>query len=312
MLIAVGILAALTVIALTAAASLIADSRAKQTKATMRIVEAAIQQFIRDNPFGNCKAVEWQTLRAAPNSYTDADPKTKPWIVEYKLSGPPQRLNGACRDSVRLPLFERFPPCPLTTFSPSPNETANYTRSSGPPQIPPYPGSADQELDTQAKFIRLINIMRGSDLSSVSERLYWKIVPNYVNRTENYASIECLLYALSEFSPGARRIMDQLEGKPVLGNLDKDFTYEDAGPPAVNAFNGRFDPGERQVPLYEILDGWKRPIRYALLEAMKADISNPTQGSGIKWELRSAGDDGIFSPPFTPADRSDDVILQGP
>lgn len=109
--------------------------------------------------------------------------------------------------------------------------------------------------------------------------------------TEDYASIECLVLFLTQFSPNAKAIIDKLpaEQKP---NKDNDRVLL---------------PGDPSCPLIEITDSWGKPLRWAVIPFDQSVAAN--QNLPVRWELRSAGKDGVFSRPFfTPADQSDDVV----
>jgi prepilin-type N-terminal cleavage/methylation domain-containing protein len=336
-MVVMGILAVLVVLALSTASSLLADSRAKQTKATMKVLDAALEQFIRDYPFsdkGHSDPVNSHILRQliVPNS---APPPTN-WTVNCAISRSyaPDSLGSMC-----VSLFDRYPPCPLTAFAPNP---ALLLPPIGFTDTRPLPDTHDDDPITAFKFSRLINVMKGFDIPlHPSVKSPWWMrndqgaqigllasLPSsaHTHYAEHYSSIECFFFTLYEFSPAARKILDQLQGKPALANLDKDFTFHDVTNNRCDAEpNASFDSNcleerKTQVPLYEVLDAFPtdeyprgRPIRYAIREAIRTSTDpNAPPAAPIKWELRSAGVDGVFAPPFTDESGSDDVVLQGP
>jgi type II secretory pathway pseudopilin PulG len=292
MMIVMGIIAVLVAIALPTAFSMIKDGRIKQTKSTMDTIAAAIERFNRDNPFTNNKRTIRQiTFAGTPPTVTDYD--------------------------IRM-IFDRYPPSPTTAFSIDPANPQTFVSGGLGLPSPPYPATKEDdtelpagasELNTRTKFLRLIYVMNGRDFIS-TDPAPWTMrndknmsnTSSSLNYAKPYASIECLIYTLREFSSGARDIIDKLPAS-ALTNLDKDFVFQDA-----NA-NGVFETNERQATLFEVVDAWKKPLRYAIRERWQ-----PTKISGFafKWELRSAGEDGVFALPFRDADQSDDVILQGP
>jgi type II secretory pathway pseudopilin PulG len=308
MVVGVGIIVVLVLIALPNAYGLISDSRAKQTKATMDTIAVAIERFNRDNPFVHNDV----SLRGFPN------PNLLPPLILHAI---PQ-------------IFDRYPPSPTTAFSVYPLDLGTFVAGGLGVLSPPYPATKENDDDppattptqnnTAAKFHRLIHVLNRTDTGfhrPCDNCVPWLIQDDKQRQircdqqqfTEHYASIECLVYALRKFSPGAQAIIDKLPSS-LLTNLDKDFTFHDVPPPGSTdpCGNGQYDPGwesKSQDTLFEIVDAWKRPIRYAIRERWQP---TPTSGFTFKWELRSAGEDGIFSPPFTPAVQSDDVILQGP
>ena len=139
-------------------------------------------------------------------------------------------------------------------------------------------------------------------------------VTGWSNGYVDYASIECLLLFLRTFSPDAAKIIADLPSS-AISNLDHDVAFEDPNnnkEPDVDSTTG--EPLEKAIELFEVLDAWRRPIRYAITEP----IFDAVTGQVIfpaRWELRSAGQDGVFALPFVEAHRgidTDDVVLSGP
>ena len=106
-------------------------------------------------------------------------------------------------------------------------------------------------------------------------------------------TIECLVLFLNTFSSQARQTLQHIQAS-VMTNQDRDR--------AIGA-------GGEAVDLFEVRDGWKRPIRYAV---RSPHIVGTETVFPARWELRSAGADGQFAEPFTPIEESDDVVLRGP
>lgn len=291
-MIVVGIIVLLAAIVLPAAFALLADSRVKQTKSTMNVLASAIEQFNAKKPF--------VFLRPKNNK-----------IHEYHLR---QNPVVASQTDSYLAIFANFPPSPTAAFAPDATALNAYTRNI-PSGQPPYPATLEQSLETGQKFLRLLNVLKGEELDPDTPgtlEVVWRIWTDSPNpwdpSKEEYASIECLLFALREFCPDARKIVDSLQSAGSLVNLDKDFAYGDI----VSGVTANApDTNEPKADLFEVLDAWKRPMRYAIREALR-DPANPAAGAQFKWELRSAGEDGGFAPPFSAEEASDDVILQGP
>jgi len=301
MMVVIGILAVLVSLVMSTASSLLANSRATQTKATMHIIEAAIEQFIRD---GALNTVAGRQMRQNVWDSTRIDPYSR--------------------------MFNQYPPSPTAAFAPDPAALATFTKYLVPPNptppnpAPPYPAITAENTETIAKFIRLLNVMNGLDVSLTPPSTPWIMRNNNVpaqqitaaaqGYTENYPSIECLIFALRQFSPSARDIIDRLPSS-ILTNLDKDFAYHDTMPVVSGGLDGSYQNGEEQATLFEVLDAWKQPLRYAIREPIR-DPNATDPGAPpiapLRWELRSAGQNGEFSPPFTEESQSDDVIVQGP
>jgi prepilin-type N-terminal cleavage/methylation domain-containing protein len=126
----------------------------------------------------------------------------------------------------------------------------------------------------------------GREGLSPSGTVVWKS-PAVTPPSEDYASIECLVLFLSQMSPSSRSKIDKL--KDCTSNLDRDR--------AILAGTGA------RADLVEITDAWDKPLRWSVRRVTD---------TLVRWELRSAGKDGKFSLAFTPKEKSDDVILQGP
>ncbi len=295
MMIVIGIIVVLVAIALPTAFSMLKESRIKQTRATMSVLETAIEQFMAETPFKPCGS----TLRSLPSGMF-----------------PPTTVPGSRLTEV----FLNLPPSPTTAFAPNPLALNTYTYN---PSVSAFtfPATMDNDAETVAKFVRLLNIMKPLSSPGFAPAAQWRIQRDI---SESYSSIECLWFALKTACTSSEKILDRLPPS-AIANLDKDFAYFDANAngtydPAVGGVPNEDAPGRRPVDLMEVLDAWKKPLRYAIREAVY-DSTNPRCAGclnqecsviGLKWELRSAGDDEEFSLPFTDADQSDDVILQGP
>jgi len=292
MMIVVGIIVLLAAIVLPAAFSLLADSRVKQTKSTMNVLASAIEQFSAKKP-----------LVFLGQKYGLRENPLNPPQIDFYLA-----------------IFGNFPPSPTAAFAPdcAALNVYMYQLASGQP---PYPATYEEGpqvsvvKETNQKFLRLLNVIKGVeplDCSTGTPQVVWRIWTDppatWSPEKEKYASIECLLFTLREFCPDARKTVDSLQSAGTLVNLDKDFAYGDNT--TVGSANVA-DANEPRVDLFEVLDAWKRPMRYAIREALR-DPANPAAGAQFKWELRSAGEDGLFAPPLSAEDASDDVILQGP
>lgn len=290
-LVVVGIIIALVAISLPSAFGMVKLHRERLTLATMKVLSVAIDQFVGDR---GCLIVPDTPQRQMRQNPWD------PLIFDPFIN-----------------LFDRFPPSPTTAYACGYSTLGKYTGNpplGGPYPAPPYPATDEAIPETNLKFLRLVNVMKNHDIKDCGACCYctpWKFEsrPGFEAK---YASIECLVFALREIDPKARAIVDRLL-KTAGANLDQDLAYHDSKDANCQcAEDCAYQPAcEEAVDLFEILDAWKQPLRYAIREPWK-DPTNPTNGFNLKWELRSAGDDGIFSPPFTPADQSDDVILQGP
>jgi prepilin-type N-terminal cleavage/methylation domain-containing protein len=121
------------------------------------------------------------------------------------------------------------------------------------------------------------------------------VPPAGIPAEKHYASIECLVLFLTQCSPQAKAMIDKIpdERRPNLDH-DRAMLVDSSGT-------------QTWVDLHEVVDSWGVPLRWTV---MPADQSIP-QNSGVpvRWELRSAGKDGVFSPPFTLPGASDDVVV---
>jgi hypothetical protein len=180
-------------------------------------------------------------------------------------------------------IFGPYPPSPNATMAMSPgtpsvsNTSIEYESSMPPPYN-----------EVGLKFLRLIE--------TYIPRAIGKD-PYPISNTDDYASIECFVLFLEEFSPQARAVLANLPDQ-VKSNQDVDRSGG-----ALTTDGIVYDDGRRR-DLYEIVDGWGKPLRY---------YAGATNGLiKYRWELRSAGPDGRFSDPGTPEDAGDDVVVTGP
>ncbi|HSW45886.1 MAG TPA: type II secretion system protein, partial [Phycisphaerae bacterium] len=243
MIVAISIILVLVALVLPTAFSLVENARTKQTKATMNVLRGAIEAFHKDNPFVNSQPVlREMTVPKVPGPGTV--------VVQHRLRN----------------IFDRFPPSPTAMFSTDP-ENPDVFKANGlvtidgvPYPSPPYPATKEHDEEpavgnnsraiTETKFVRLINVMKDQDLIPNMYRL-WLIEHDTAQPVEQYASIECLVFALREFSPSARSMVDKLEPAGAMANLDKDFAYHDTLP--LSGPNNAYD-GEKPYSLYEVLD----------------------------------------------------------
>jgi len=278
MMVVIGILALLMAIVIPAANSLLTTSRANSTRSTMRLLASAIDSYSDEN-----------TLRTLPIA-----------LRQGRAAGPP--IDGVLYGY--RPLFGSFPPSPTVCFAPDPTHLDVYI------WLPSKHWTEEDNFDplwitetaeTNAKFLRLIDIYLGSG-SNIWQQMRAASTPP---TAPEYASIECLVLFLSQHSTQARQIIDKLPDN-IKTNLDRDVTFEDSNS------NNIVDSGERVFDLFEIVDAWKRPMRYAMREPIyeAGNIDEPIFPA--VWELRSAGPDGEFSRPWTDEDEAntDDVILR--
>jgi prepilin-type N-terminal cleavage/methylation domain-containing protein len=184
--------------------------------------------------------------------------------------------------------FEHLPPCPVTSWH------------RPPPAIGALPALYESD-NSSTSYPATKVAVQFTDLirryfPPGTETRRWQL-PNGAlasmppDATKDYASIECLVLFLTQCSPKAKAIIDKLP-ESCKDNQDKDQVVFPFGGPLIE--------------LIEIKDSWDKPLRWAVMPFNQNDPANI--GLPVRWELRSAGKDGEFSPPFTPADRSDDVV----
>ena len=174
-------------------------------------------------------------------------------------------------------LFGNYPPSPISPF-----DLVMAT-------IPPPPLGSDSDVPTTStKFNQLLDT-------------YLNHATRSPNTDDAYASAEALVLFLRTLSPGAEAILNKLpDGR--LTNQDGDVVQIPHGQPPVQV---------ELVDLFEVVDAWGHPIRYAVSPAVEVTAGH-VHVLRWEWELRSAGPDETFSAMFTPEDQSDDVILRGP
>lgn len=253
LMVVIGILAILLAIAVPTSTALLDSNRAKQTLATMKVLELAIQE------------------------YADAAP----------ITGGPKL--AASPDCWYVHLFGTYPPSPTSAFAHNYSNLADVV--GGGSRVP----TTDEEAsETFSKMLRLVNAYLGDETVAPE----WKHGSRIPMTQEKQASIETLYLFISVFSPGGKQALSQLPGQCVT-NEDQDLVFEDANS------DSSFSTSEKAFDLFEVRDAWKQPLRYA--------VRSPGGDTfPARWELRSAGPDGLFSTPFTPKDKSDDVVLRGP
>ncbi|MDM8007582.1 MAG: type II secretion system protein [Phycisphaerae bacterium] len=183
--------------------------------------------------------------------------------------------------------FGHLPPCPTTPWKTTP------VGNIGPA------GEWDSTTGTQFNWL-IRRYLQGTPAPALQRR--WRIpTGGYVVNTppsaeRDYPSIECLVLFLTQCSPRAKAVIDKMP-QDSKENLDSDEA---------------FTMGNQYVPLDEILDAWDRPLRWAVMPHDQDPSKPENKGLPPRWELRSAGKDGLFSAPFTPQGSSDDVVLPGP
>lgn len=214
------------------------------------------------------------TLKTAIDAFVDERPIEIRDIVPQDVSNPPIRYTD---------WFGHLPPCPTTPWKPEPEHLS-----------PPF---GEWDSKTAGQFDHLIwRYFWGKNTPLPKTGAVRTIVPP----EKDYPSIECLVLFLTQCSPRAKSIIEKLPADSRT-NLDKDSAI--MTDPAVLGTT-------RRVELSEITDAWDQPLRWAV---MPHDQINPAnRGLPPRWELRSAGKDGIFAPPFSAPEQFDDVVLQGP
>ncbi len=181
-------------------------------------------------------------------------------------------------------IFGNLPPSPNSSFAINP-EKLNVI-------------STAQEPETEAgeKLVRLLSIFFKKPAEDIT--IGTKDDPTAKVPNGQYASIEGLYLMLNQYCPAAKNILDRLPGKSVT-NLDSDWVQiEVEGRPP------------RRIDLLEIVDAWGRPLRYSVNRPWRD--ANGRITIPARWELRSAGADGVFGALGSEPEASDDVLLRGP
>ena len=195
-------------------------------------------------------------------------------------SGIPARQPNGGQIEIFADVFGSLPPSPLTDFSPDPFNLSAYA----PGVLTPEESDA-----TRAKFRRLLDVYFGAGAQRTSDA---------GAQGQDYASIEALVLWLTLLDSQTRDIIKGT-GEQVTKNIDRDVVFVDANG------NGRPDVNQDEKPtdLFEIVDAWRRPLRYAVLNT-QLGINEYRH----RWELRSAGKDGVFSEMFSDDEASDDIV----
>lgn len=293
MMVVVGILALLISIVVPVTASLLERNKATQTRATMKVLEQAITAFSNARPLANVGLV-----RRRPTG----NPPPNDW-----------------RDESLTSVFGTLPPSPTGRF-------VDVTGKSWDVLVyddfkivqPPWASSLSYTSESTAAGRAVVLAEFDNFLLPIVKGGYWEhkrrdpsnpgawawLAPN---ASTDATSVECLVFCLNEFCPESRSILSQLPAT-VKTNEDKDIAYENT----VNYTAHLPDAAEKIVDLVEIIDAWKRPLRYSVKEPAGWDPIASKFFYQAVWELRSAGPNGEFDEPFTSEDSSDDVVLKGP
>lgn len=220
--------------------------------------------------------------------------------------------------------FGSFPPSPVSAFNPmfrNPeplydgdplflNEfgPSAFAVNDVPAGVHPFVG----ETFTKFKFEKLVRLYLAPNGDVPAMDWHYDGDATWIENSlpsDTYLSIETLVLFLNRLSPESRDILAKLTKQTT--NLDKDRIAWDAD--GQTATTGDLFI----VDLFEIVDTWGTPMRYAVQTAVRT-----TDGTmPVRWELRSAGADRKFEPTFDPAnpalflpedEAGDDVILRGP
>lgn len=224
------------------------------------------------------------TLKTAIDVFVNERPMASGWgdprippkpNREWRLPNPDGRLGYEA-------YFGAFPPTPIAQIN---------TNNTAAPLL-------DEDTPAEAKVISkqfsymVMAYLQGSGMQAARMALDPNGRPEWLSpgndpTSEDYASIECLVLFLSQMSPRSKGVIDKMPTE-CKKNLDRDVAMLAGG---------------QQFALIEITDAWGKPLRWAV---------QPVTSDLVRWELRSAGKDGVFASPFAATEQSDDVVLPGP
>gem|GEM_PF-1363684 len=294
MMVVVGILALLIAIIAPVTASLLERNKRSQTLATMKVLEQGITAFSNARPLARSGYVRLRpTGQPAPND----------WRAE-RLSDVFGTLPPTPTGRILDP---RLDPIDLRVVLPAWSSSDVWT--------------GETTGETAVKFGFLLGTVKNGPWEHLrrdpTKPGSWAWVAPDPGR--DAASIECLVFCLNELCAESRLIVNQLPAASKA-NEDKDIAFENtinwnAHLPDVSYGAGGVivpEKTEKMVDLTEIIDAWKRPLRYSVKEPVGWDPIADKYAYQASWELRSAGPDGVFAGPFSSEDVSDDVILKGP
>lgn len=285
MMVVIGILALLIALIVPVTTSLLERNKRSQTLATMKVLEQAIAAFSNVRPLAKAGTVRLRpTGQPSPHDWA---PESVSAVFGSLPPTPTSRLVNPMKD-----------PLDFTIVLPPWGDARSYT--------------VDGSVDTTAKFGFLLALVKNGPWEykrkdPTQGTTNWAQI-NWLgpDPAKDAASIECLVFCLNELCTESRSILSQLPAASKV-NDDKDMAYENL----VNPTAHKPEETEKMIDLIEIIDAWKRPLRYAVKEPAIPDPITGAAAYPATWELRSAGPDGLFADPFTAEDVSDDVILKG-
>lgn len=222
-------------------------------------------------------------------------------IEEYRRGAPLMRdATDLCTvDSVSLTnasLFGPLPPTPSADLA-----EHNPWKSSLPDDPRTGPKFAGATWDESGLVNRLLG---GRFLLPGPQALPAAPV---VNARQSFATIESLVLFIKVFSPTGALLIERLPAK-VRTNEDRDQVL-------LYVLDPR-NPGNRPqqlIDLIEIRDAWNRALQYNV-QILFLDEPWNSSVLGWKWEIRSAGADGVFGTPLSEEysrESGDDVVVGG-
>ncbi len=285
LMVVIGIIALILAIAVPAAMSAISAQRVKTTLSTMKVLENAIERFVAEKPLAGTGIIGRYYGALPPDTYTllceDFDDST---------SGP--KDNGLWDEGETLDDTngnDRYDPAALgtdlTASQPCRGTVSGISAKNGSGLVRTPAGTPDP------------------DPEPLSDNPY--PTPNAKLFDADYRSIEALVFFISHLSPQGKTILGQLPNQTVNSDTCGNAPCPDYVIVGMTSAGMADTTNGQRIELSEIVDAWKRPLRYAVRRT-GGDASVRHE-----WELRSAGADGKFARMFSEQSESDDVFLRG-